>query len=494
MLYFVKSCDNPGETVPGKSSGVAILTECASGNAGLTALIVEDDQAVCDLLQKIVESQGYTVVVCTTAASAMAAFAADFPHLVLMDWMLPDMDGLELIRTFRVSERGQYLTLLMISGKDSPEDIATAIAAGVDYFMAKPVERKVLNIWLSAASQHVRDCLQREGADLVLAKIKEDLEDNNLQLEEALSRANTMAMEAEQAYIEINQIFKTVAGGIVLVDKHCNILRCNDSFLKMAGVKRENLRAQKCYEIFHSCLCSTEGCPLQRLKKGEKRVESEIEKEGPEGTPVYYSTISTPFKGPGGDLIGIVEHITDITERVKAEKSLAESERRYKELSLVDELTRLFNKRYFNTHLQLEVERANRHGHPLSLLLLDIDNFKHHNDTYGHADGDRVLARLGQVIAESLRVNDVPCRYGGEEFTIILPVTSGEQATVVAERIRARFAGEIFQPTPQETVRKTISIGVTQYLAGESGQSLLERADQNMYEAKQSGKNRYVLK
>ena len=98
------------------------------------------------------------------------------------------------------------------------------------------------------------------------------------------------------------------------------------------------------------------------------------------------------------------------------------------------------------------------------------------------------------MIAGAVRVSDIPCRYGGEEFTIILPAASGEQATVVAERIRAGFAGVIFQPNPQETVQKTVSIGVTQYLPGESGQSLLERADQNMYEAKQSGKNRYVLR
>ncbi len=470
------------------------MTEITPGKAGFTALIVEDDQAVCDLLQRIVESQGYAVVACTTGASAMAAFAAGSPHLILMDWVLPDMDGLELSRTFLASERGRYLTILMISGKDSPEDSATAIAAGVNYFMVKPVEKKVLDIWLSAASQHVRACLQREVDDKALAKIQEELVDNNLQLEEAISRANAMAMEAEQAYIEINQIFKTVAGGILLVDKHYNLLRCNDAFLEMAGVTKEESLHRKCYEIFHSCLCETKDCPLQLVKKGEKRVEAEIEKGEPDGGIAYYSSISTPFMGPGGDLLGIVEHITDITERVKAEKALAESERRYKELSLVDELTKLFNKRYFNTHLQLEVERANRHGQPLSLLLLDIDNFKHHNDTYGHADGDRVLARLGQVIAASLRVNDIPCRYGGEEFTIILPVTSGEEATVVAERIRASFAGVAFYPTPQETVRKTVSIGVTQYRAGESGQSLLERADQNMYEAKQSGKNRYVLK
>lgn len=470
------------------------MTEIVPGKAGFTALIVEDDQAVCDLLQRIVEGQGYSVVACTTGASAMAAFAAGSPHLILMDWVLPDMDGLELSRTFLASERGRYLTILMISGKDSPEDSATAIAAGVNYFMAKPVERKVLDIWLSAASQHVRDCLQREVDDKVLAKIQEELIDNNRQLEEAISRANAMAMEAEQAYIEINQIFKTVAGGILLVDKKCNLLRCNDAFLEMAGVTREESRHRKCYEIFHSCVCETKDCPLQLVKKGEKRVEAEIEKTNPDGNIAYYSSISTPFMGPGGDLLGIVEHITDVTERVKAEKALTESERRYKELSLVDELTKLFNKRYFNTHLQLEVERATRQGQPLSLLLLDIDNFKHHNDTYGHADGDRVLARLGQVIAAALRVNDIPCRYGGEEFTIILPGTSGEEAIIAAERIRTSFAEVVFQPTPQETVQKTVSIGVTQYRAGESGQSLLERADQNMYEAKQSGKNRYVLK
>jgi two-component system cell cycle response regulator len=470
------------------------LPKCAPEKKGFTALIVEDDQAVCDLLQMIVESHGYTTIACNTAASALTAFAADSPHLVLMDWLLPDMDGLELSRTFRASERGQYLTILMISGKDSSEDIATAIAAGVNFFMAKPAEKKVMDIWLSAASVHLQDCLQRERDDLALAKNREELADNNLQLEEAICRANTMAMEAEQAYIEINQIFKTVAGGIILVDKHCLILRCNDSFLKMAGVDRKALQDRKCYEIFHSCLCGTEECSLRRISKGEKRVESEIEREGSDGNISHYSIISTPFRGLGGELLGIVEHITDITERVKAEKALAERERRYKELSFIDELTMLYNKRYFNAHLEIEVARANRYGHLLSLLLLDIDNFKHHNDTYGHVDGDQVLARLGQVIAGALRVSDVPCRYGGEEFTIILPEVGGEQAIVVAERIRAGFAGVIFQPTPRETVQNTVSIGIAQYQAGEGGQSLLERADHNMYEAKQSGKNRYVWK
>jgi len=470
------------------------LAECVPGKAGsgYKALIVEDDQPVLALLTRIVESYGFTVESCRDVESASEAFFAVEPHLVLMDWLLPDGDGLELSRRLRAGEGGKYLTILMVSGKNIAQDIASAIDAGVNFYMAKPVEADVLGIWLSAACKHIGDSLQRKEDDLRMERFRAELEDTNEQLEEAISRANTMAMDAELAYIEISQIFKTVAGGILLTDKNCNLLRYNDSFLAMAGITREEASGKKCYEVFHSCLCDSPECPLQLIKSGAKRVENEIEKKSDDGSSLFYHIISSPFRGPEGDLIGIVEHITDITERVRAEKALAESERRYKELSTVDELTGLYNKRYLKKHLHSEVERSKRGGHPLCLLLMDIDNFKHHNDTYGHADGDRVLARLGQVIARAVRASDVACRYGGEEFTVILPDTDRETAVVVAERIRNAFAAEAFFPVPEEEVRKTISIGVAQYAQGESEGELLERADQNMYKAKQGGRNRTV--
>ena len=469
------------------------VPQSVSEQNGITVLIVEDEQPVRELLVRLVERHGYQTVSCDGADMALEAFQVHRPELILTDWMLPGMDGVELSRRLREQEEGKYLTILMSSAKDSPEDIATATDAGVNFFMVKPIEKQVLDIWLSVSRKHVLDCRQRRLDDQALAAYQAELEANNQQLEEALGRANALATEAEQAYIEINQIFKTVAGGILLVDKRCNLLRCNESFLKMAGVDRDRAHGVKCHDLFRSGFCDTENCPIRRIKKGEKRVEQDVERVEDGGELKYYHSISTPFTGPGGDLIGIVEHITDITERVKAEQALAESEHRYRELSTVDELTGLFNKRYFNKHLQLEVERAHRYGHPLALLLMDIDNFKLHNDTYGHGEGDRVLARLGQVIAASLRTNDVPCRYGGEEFTIILPATSGEQGVVVAERIRSRFAAEAFHPESGKTVHKTVSIGVTQYVQGDTEQGFVERADQNMYAAKQGGKNRYVL-
>ncbi len=200
---------------------------------------------------------------------------------------------------------------------------------------------------------------------------------------------------------------------------------------------------------------------------------------------------ASPLKDAEGCLSGAVETLEDITDRKLAEEALRESETRYRTLSVTDSLTELYNSRRFYEELQVEVERAERYGHPLSLLLLDIDNFKHFNDTYGHLEGDEVLIRLGQVVQRCLRKTDSAYRFGGEEFTIILPDTAGDAATVLAERIREEFANEKFQPADSpEPARETVSIGVAQYRPEEEARAFIKRADHNMYGAKEQGKNR----
>lgn len=456
-------------------------------------LIVEDDPVCQKILAVAVAKFGYEATCCKDAESGWQHFQAETPRLVILDWLLAGMDGVTLCKKIRESEKGRFITILMTTEQERPQDFEEALKAGVTYYMTKPIRREFFEAWLSAAQKGVEDLRRLEEHEAKEERHRLELEDLNLQLEDAISHANALAMEAEQAYIEIKQIFKTVAGGILLVDGKCRILRHNESFLGMAGVTAGELKTRKCYEVFRSRLCNTPDCPVQKIRKGATRLENEVEMVAPDGSTVYYHILSTPFRGPAGDLIGIVEHITDITARVKAEKALQESEQRYKELSIVDELTGLFNKRHFNKHLDLEVERARRYGLPLAMLLMDIDNFKHHNDTYGHADGDRVLARLGRIVAESIRSNDLGCRYGGEEFTVILPNTAGKDAQVVAERIRQRFAEEVFQPNPDVVVHKTVSIGIAEHRGDEKKEELLERTDQNMYQAKQSGKNRWVF-
>jgi diguanylate cyclase (GGDEF)-like protein len=162
-----------------------------------------------------------------------------------------------------------------------------------------------------------------------------------------------------------------------------------------------------------------------------------------------------------------------------------------KRLSITDGLTKLYNSRYFYNQLKIEIDRTSRYQRPLSLLLLDIDKFKEYNDGYGHLEGDKILIRLGQIIKTCLRKMDTAYRYGGEEFTIILPETEGDEAATVAERIRSAVEAERFYPQSEnEPVSITVSIGVTEFSGKEEIAVFVQRADKAMYQSKQSGRNR----
>jgi diguanylate cyclase (GGDEF)-like protein len=188
------------------------------------------------------------------------------------------------------------------------------------------------------------------------------------------------------------------------------------------------------------------------------------------------------------DAIARLEEMSREQERTA--EALRESEKRYRELSIVDDLTQCFNSRHFYFQLKIELDRSNRYGQPLTLLLLDLDNFKAFNDAFGHIEGDQVLRRLGQVLKRCLRETDFAYRYGGEEFTIILPMTTGMDGTVTAERIRTEFKKETFSPKPDQVVHVTVSIGLAQYKPQEEMKTFIHRVDQLMYQGKESGKDR----
>jgi len=182
-----------------------------------------------------------------------------------------------------------------------------------------------------------------------------------------------------------------------------------------------------------------------------------------------------------------------IGERNRMENALRESERRYQELSITDDLTKLYNFRYLHDKLATEIDRSVRYNRQISLLMLDVDDFKKYNDSFGHLEGDGVLIRLAEVIRSSLRRLDQACRYGGEEFVVILPETTGEQGHVIAERIREGFRQATFTPAPGKITQVTVSIGVAQLQPLEDMLHFINRADKNMYAAKAAGKNKVVF-
>ena len=185
-----------------------------------------------------------------------------------------------------------------------------------------------------------------------------------------------------------------------------------------------------------------------------------------------------------------IVNLHDITERKMIELALNESKQKYKELSIVDDLTQLYNSRHFHSQLNKEITRANRYEQPLTLLLMDLDNFKLYNDTYGHLEGDNLLSRLGRIIKRCLRDSDSAYRYGGEEFTIILPMTTNDDGILIAKRIQKELSKENFSPASYHPIHMTLSIGISQYRLKEEPKEFIHRVDTLMYRVKNYKKGR----
>jgi len=176
----------------------------------------------------------------------------------------------------------------------------------------------------------------------------------------------------------------------------------------------------------------------------------------------------------------------DMTLQLVREQALAEATLKLEKLATIDSLTGLANRRVLDERIEIEFRGARRKQTPLSVVLLDIDNFKLRNDRFGHATGDRVLSRLGHLVLDTLRITDLAGRYGGEELVVILPGATAAGARIYTERLRAAMRQEAWEGEPV-----TASFGIATLEAGTaSGRQLIARADCAMYAAKRAGKGR----
>lgn len=327
-----------------------------------------------------------------------------------------------------------------------------------------------------------------------LDQARADQEHIRADLENAIERANTMAMKAEIANVELSQIINTSIDGMYLIYEDFTIKRINTTLLAFLEMSESEAVGEKCYDVTASSWCKTPDCPLTKLMRGHKYLELDIERTRKDGVWVPFIFSATPFRGIDGTVIGMVARFKDITERKFAEKMLKEANERLEHLSASDGLTQVANRRCFDQTLEKEWNRLRRTREPLSMIMCDVDFFKLFNDTYGHQGGDDCLKAIAATLsATAQRGGDCVARYGGEEFAVILPATHEDGALCVAEKIRQ--AVERLNIAHEKSLAApcvTLSLGVATVVPSDADcpEHLITCADKALYTSKASGRNR----
>ncbi len=454
----------------------------------MNILLVEDNEHDRAAFHRAFRDVGYTCTItdCVRAPEAVAIIEAD-PlafDVAVIDHHLPCQHGLDLCKELLAAS--VPLPLVILTGSGSERVAVEALKAGVnDYIIKDP------------------DSAYLEMLPMVLTEVT------------AAFSGRLAHIEAEKSLLENRERLSSILEGLTVptfvIDADHITTHWNLACEKITGIPaREVIGTRQQWRAFYPSerpvmadlivdevledrIAHHYSGKYRRSQLNDNAFEAEdfFPHFGSRGKWIFFT--AAPLKDSTGSVIGAIETLQDITDRKTAELALSESERRHRELSITDGLTGLYNSRYFYTRAHEEVERCNRYATQLSMILLDVDSFKRFNDTYGHLEGDRVLAGLAEIIRAEIRGSDSAYRYGGEEFIVLFPETAPDEALIVAERLRQAFAEREFTPAPGERVHITISIGGGCHHPGEELIPFVKRIDEAMYSAKKLGKNRVVF-
>ncbi len=289
------------------------------------------------------------------------------------------------------------------------------------------------------------------------------------------------------------RLFEAAQDGILLLDAETGMITDVNPFLiKMLGYTREEFVEKKIWEVgaFQDVEASQEA--FGALQKNEYIRYENLPLRASDGRLIQVEFVSNVYLVGGEKVIQC--NIRDITERKQAQDALLESQALLREQSVRDYLTGLFNRRYMEETLERELLRASRKGLSLGIMMLDVDDFKQFNDNFGHAAGDAVLRELGELLLGHFRGEDIACRYGGDEFIIVLLDASRKMTLERAERLceHARHLNIQFEGQALETV--TLSVGVAVFPEnGSTSAEILKAADTALYRAKHAGRDRVVV-
>ncbi len=261
-------------------------------------------------------------------------------------------------------------------------------------------------------------------------------------------------------------------------------IECNERFCNLSGYKREDIIGNKLHSFFDKhAVREIKKAEMQLLKTGGHK-EFELRLTDAKGLEKDFAFYKETFT-TGSEIAGLICIMVDITTKNLLEEQLRKANEILREQAIRDGLTGLYNHKKSLDLLEEEIKRAKRYANPLSVLMLDIDYFKKVNDNYGHQTGDNVLIKVSEIIQENTRETDISGRYGGEEFLIIFPQTTCDEALNTAKRINQALKEHVFN----EGFKLTISGGLSQW-HDESAAQLIKKADELLYKAKNGGRDR----
>ena len=446
-------------------------------------LVVDDILANVKLLEARLQAEYFEVLTASSGQAALDVCARERIDVVLLDVMMPGMDGFECCRRIKAAPATSHVPVIMVTALDQPSDKVQGLEAGADDFLTKPVD------------------------DIALITRVKNLARLKMLNDEMVMRAST----SQQMGITPAALAKALngdCGRILLVDDHprsaSRILealgKSHDAFVERDVQAALMKVAQFKFDLLIVSL-SLANADALRLCSQVRSLDRTRH------LPIII------LVEPGDDArlmraldMGVNDYLVrpidrnEMLARVKTQikrkrhgdflrTRLEESV----EFAITDPLTGLQNRRYMESHLRTLVEEAISNGRPLSMLVTDIDHFKKINDTYGHDAGDNVLRQFAARLRRNTRGIDLACRFGGEEFVIIMPDTEMFRAQQVGERLRECIAAEPFQVNAGTQVPVTASVGLsTLDKPGDTPETIFKRADNALYSAKREGRNRVV--
>ncbi|HEX5005651.1 MAG TPA: PleD family two-component system response regulator [Hyphomonadaceae bacterium] len=440
-------------------------------------LVVDDIEQNRKLLQDKLKNEYFHVITAVDGQDAIDKALAEEPDVILMDVMMPRLNGVDACRQLKMDSRTEHIPIVLVTALNEREDRLRGLGSGADDFLTKPVNDLHLLSRVRALTKYkmVADELRKREASgkrigvidaVVSGRANEPA--RILVVDENERQARRICRYLEGLHRPISHSEATQLGlSGSMVD------------LMIVSLSNEKLDGLRLCAYFRS-LESTRDLPILVV------AEPDDEKKAVRALDLGASDIVIKPIDPE-------ELSARVKTQVRKKRYLDALRARLDqsmELAVTDQLTGLHNRRYMRAQIEGFVKRSNMGGMPVSVLLCDIDHFKKVNDIHGHSAGDDVLREFGRRLSENIRPMDLACRYGGEEFVVIMPETTQGLAHAAAERIRVIMEEAPFTIGRGDQLRVTMSGGIATVIPPEDTvDALMKRADEALYRAKGNGRN-----